>query len=570
MSPFVRAVRHPNVVLVAVVGVALCYALTTVDWFDSHEGASYVVRTVEWAAGMQAGQIYPRWSPDLYGGYGSPFFVFYAPAVYATAAALAAVGFDPVTALKIVIALASVASGLGMYALVIGETRRSDAALLAALLYLAAPYRLADLYWRGDLAEFVCLAIVPVALALYRATAFSLSPSRTAAAATGAAAAHALAILCHTLLGLWSTLLLALVLIATGYDLARRHAWRRVAVLAASFTAALTLSAVYVLPALIYRNLVRIDAMSAAYFDPRNNWLSIGRLFARDTFQVGPLVVAAAGLTLAAALRDRTAGRRAAVWLAGALGLVLLTLPQATSLWTPGRIPFGALIQFPWRLLGPASLLSAVAAGVAWQAVVQRSSPWRSSMALALGGIALLLLAWPRVTVTPFLRATIPRDPAAIRRAMISTTVVDEYLPRTAPRAPLHPRDSLLAASHDVELQDFWSDAGWQVLSLHAKRAGASAVVASHQFPGWQIETVGGASAAAALTSEDGLLAIRLPAPGSYVVRLRYDGTAASTVGAALSLAAALLMYPLLRRLAWPPCGRRLAAHGQGPQESGP
>ena len=98
---------------------------------------------------------------------------------YAIAGLLTATAFDPFTALKLVALLASLASGLGMYALVFGETRNRHAALLAAMVFLArTPYRNGNLFVRGDIGEFVCLGWLPVAIALYRAIALETLPGR--------------------------------------------------------------------------------------------------------------------------------------------------------------------------------------------------------------------------------------------------------------------------------------------------------------------------------------------------------------------------------------------------------
>ena len=74
--------------------------------------------------------------------------------------------WTPFTAFKVVGVLASVCAGFGAYALVWIETRSLPAALLGALLYLASPYRIACLFERGDISEFLCLGLLPVALAL--------------------------------------------------------------------------------------------------------------------------------------------------------------------------------------------------------------------------------------------------------------------------------------------------------------------------------------------------------------------------------------------------------------------
>ncbi|HEY0466514.1 MAG TPA: hypothetical protein VGC79_20035, partial [Polyangiaceae bacterium] len=239
--------RDSKLLLVVAVAVGLWAPLAWMSWFWSHEETGYVLRTVEWASGLRAGELYPRWAADYYGGYGSPYFMFYAPAVYATAALLTA-AMTPFWALKLVVLAGSIASGVGTYALVFQETRERNAAFLAAIVYLGSPYRLLDLYERGDLSEFTAIALLPVALALYRAAAKEAIPQRAGYLLVAAAGSHALMVLSHTILGLWGTIIVGLVVAATAAGLAWRGLWRRAARLLIALFCAPGLAAVYLLP----------------------------------------------------------------------------------------------------------------------------------------------------------------------------------------------------------------------------------------------------------------------------------------------------------------------------------
>jgi uncharacterized membrane protein len=401
----VRLPRYvpPPVYLAAVIAAALvlCVPLFGVQWFQSHERDSYVVRTVEWAASLQHGRLYPRWCPDFYGGYGSPFFVFYAPLVYAGAGLLAAFLTGPIAALKVVIVVASLTAGIGVFALIQGETGRPEAALVGALAYLAAPYRICDVYLRGDLAEYVALAILPLALALYRGAALSLSPRRAGACAAGAAACHALVLMAHTLTGLWGTAFIGLVLVATAGELVRRRAYGRIRLLLAALGTALALSAVYTVPAFLYRDLVRVEAMVKREFNPSENWAPVGMLVEPGMYQVAPLLVLAAVLAVVALVRDRRAAVPPLAWLALALGFTLLALPVASPLWALRGLPLVRFIQFPWRLLGLASLAAALSAGLGFARVAAPNWLWRLGIAPALGLTLLVGLGLARARPAP-------------------------------------------------------------------------------------------------------------------------------------------------------------------------
>jgi uncharacterized membrane protein len=74
-----------------------------------------LARFVEFHAAIRMGDLFPSWSPDLYSGYGSPIFQFYAPLTYYFAEVPVLMGFDYAAALKITQLLALFASGLTMY-----------------------------------------------------------------------------------------------------------------------------------------------------------------------------------------------------------------------------------------------------------------------------------------------------------------------------------------------------------------------------------------------------------------------------------------------------------------------
>jgi hypothetical protein len=535
--------------LVVAAALVLCAPLLDGQWFQSHERESYVLRTVEWASGLQRGRLYPRWCPDFYGGYGSPFFIFYAPLVYAAAGGLAAFVTGPIVALKVVIAAVSVVAGLGAYALVHGETRRPAAALVASAAYLAAPYRLCDLYVRGDLAEYAALALLPVALALYRAAALSITPRRAALRAAAAAACHALLILAHTLLGLWGTAIIALVLAGTGVQLLRRQSGRRLLLLGAAFVTALALSALYTVPAFAYRHLVRVDDMVVGSYDPSDNWLRLTALLERGTFQVAPLLIVAAVLVGIAVARERAAALAPLAWLALALALTALTLPVASGLWAHRGLPVLRFIQFPWRLLGPASLAAAVAAGLAFDRVIAPGRPGRWVVAPVLATTLLVALGWPCARPDRLAASAIARDPESIRAGVVSTTGVDEYLPRAVSGAPSGAASGLVRALRDASIEGDHSAGDQHLLSVRSTSPGAVVGLALHAFPGWRLATRAG-PAPAVLADPGGLLEARLGPPGRYELTVSFGPTPLVLAAQMASLLALVLMGPALLWLA--------------------
>jgi hypothetical protein len=491
--------------------------------------------------------------------YGSPLFLFYAPVPYAISGFFTALGFTPFTALKLDAVLGSLLAGLGTYALIWLETRHRPAALLGALLYLAVPYRIACLFERGDIGEFMCLGVLPVALALYRAAVLELRPLRARRILVGAAFAHAVTIMTHPILGLWGTALIGVVVLASAVGLFRHGLRRRALLLCGAFAVTPALAGVYVVPAMMYRDVANTAAMVVGFYKPEYQWILLETLFARDVhgtampgsmYRIGSIVVAAGVVMVVGLVRNSREARRGLGWLVLGLTLVCLTLKEMSWFWAPGIVPLSQFIQFPWRLLGPASLVAAVALGIAVAAAWRRLSESAcTALAVTVAATFFMLLSWSHVTLTPTGVEDAATAPETIRQQLVSGTDANEYLPATAAAAgpPKAPR-AALGQGDGASILYERSDGSAHVLSVQSERSDARLTLAVHAFPGWSLTTRGPAEA---ILEDDGVghLAIRLPAQGNYVLRLRYGSSWPLRAGWALSVLSALAVLSCLARV---------------------
>lgn len=126
---------------------------------------NYVFMAEDYADALREGRLYPRWSPNVLGGLGAPIPHYYPPAAPYTAALIKVLFTnDTVRAVRITFVLGFVLLAATTYLFV---RRRASAAagLLAVILVLYTPYtgNIAP-YVRGDLAEFLALALVPLLL----------------------------------------------------------------------------------------------------------------------------------------------------------------------------------------------------------------------------------------------------------------------------------------------------------------------------------------------------------------------------------------------------------------------
>ena len=61
-------------------------------FISGHDWIYYPPRIVEFASNLKAGELIPRWAPDLSSGLGQPFFIFNPPLLYYLGAAFNLLG----------------------------------------------------------------------------------------------------------------------------------------------------------------------------------------------------------------------------------------------------------------------------------------------------------------------------------------------------------------------------------------------------------------------------------------------------------------------------------------------
>jgi hypothetical protein len=494
------------------------------DW------ALELVRLAEWRQAFAEGQMPPAWAPDLYGGFGSPVFLFYPPLATALAtgasALLQSLQAAAVAALLMTLLIAVVgAAAMGSAAVGDGASR------IAALVLVLQPYLLADLLLRNAQAELLALALLPLAMAgLLRAD------QRPRPAALLLALAVALVSLTHPL----TALMLMVILLAGGAFVLRRAAgW---GALAGGIGLGLLLSAWSWLPALVLGSWIRQGELLRDRLDFHRNFLAPGQIIGHGhPFSAGWLGPAALLCLLGALLAGRLKGirRRAAIAvLAGGAVLLALQLPVTTPVWE--AVSWMPLLQFPWRLMGPLAVLSALAAALAFGAFAGSLSP-RVRRGLEIGVLALSLL-----DALPVLQAARPLpqevrnelernlEPAAIRAFGHRGTVFDEYLPAGADPALWREGypGPLVAVPAGVRYQVV-RDAGTSAEVEVEAPADTGVLFARWFFPGWTA-TVDGTEVEVS-QGPRGVLAVPVPA-GRHRVAVRHRQPEIRKVAGWLSL----------------------------------
>ena len=352
--------------------------------WGAHDARHSVYFLYEFNNAIQDGVWYPRWAPNFAFGYGYPFFNIYGPLSSYAGQALLSLGFDIVTAVKIVFGLSALLSGLTMFLL----ARRlfgSPGGLVAALVYVYLPYHLFDLYVRAALAESVGFVFVPLVLWGF----FEVVTRPRLAAILGGSLAYAGLMLTSNLLALMFTPILGLyVAVMIGWQMLApvdlpgsepAPAFRELRGPARSLVAAvrsglpplftlllgLGLSGIFWLPAFTEYNFVRVDQWIGGRFAFGDDFVEFFQLFSPrwgfGTSLPGPDDEAGFQLGLAAVLlfifsfligpkfTDPRLRRTCYFFQATTLLLVFLTTPLSSLVWAV--LPLSSFAQFPWRLL---------------------------------------------------------------------------------------------------------------------------------------------------------------------------------------------------------------------------
>ena len=355
-----------------------------------------------WAVAREvaAGELLPVWVHGL--GLGMPLLQFYGPGSLLMPVSLALAGASPASALSWSLAGLGALAAAAMYVACARWTGDRRAALVAAVAYAFAPYRLLDSHYRAALGECAGMALLPLVFLFSREAARHGGRRRLAVAA----GAWGLLIVTHPL----SALMAALGVVAwiavdsSAHPGSGRSPLRGLARLAGSWMLGAALAGIFVVPMAVGLGRVEVARVArgaerqlfvAHGLEPRELWQR--RLWSSLELSEPAGAAAAAkgaempfyfGIVLLSLVPlARRAPRGLLALLAVALALSLRPVAAALSLVAPPL----AVLQFPWRFLGLATFAAAALAG---HAAARLLAAWhgRRFAAFVPGALAALLV----------------------------------------------------------------------------------------------------------------------------------------------------------------------------------
>ena len=307
--------------------------------------------------------LFTYWAENLYRGFGSPIFLYYAPLYNVLSSLILALGVPLKSAAIISLIGLMVTAAIGMAGLMweINKNNTSPNILVAtritAVAYVLSPYLLSDMLVRNASAELTALCLAP-----YPFWGLIMLNNNRRAGVVMLTMGSSLSILSHNLTALTITTMLVICAVLL-FLLDKQYKIFASAII--SIITGIGITAWFWLPALFLKNEVRIQEMVSGKFDFHNNFTSLTDLFSYDYFYTAgplPLVVLATGVLLIT-LKYKKYRLPLVFLITTSILFLFLQLSASTFIWE--HLPFMSLFQFPWRMMGPFAFCMALLLGTA-------------------------------------------------------------------------------------------------------------------------------------------------------------------------------------------------------------
>lgn len=161
-----------KIALLFILGISLFVCLPLLS---SHlditydDGIQHICRLMGTYQSIEEEQSFPVIMSAFCNGFGYSWNLFYSPITAFTPLLFKWIGFSFVDCIKLFMFVITFLTGISMYQCVKEISKNSKIAILAAVLYILAPYRLTDMYIRYALAELTSFVFLPwIFLGLYR------------------------------------------------------------------------------------------------------------------------------------------------------------------------------------------------------------------------------------------------------------------------------------------------------------------------------------------------------------------------------------------------------------------
>ncbi len=466
-------------ILVFVLSLSVSWPLMKSGYF-SHQDDLHLIRIAEMRECFSDLQIPCRWVPDMGWGNGMPLFNFYGVSTYYLGGLISyLVGY--LVAAKILFFIALTFGSFGIY-LLVNELWGKHAALTSSVLYLLAPYKALDIYVRGALTESMALSLIPFVLFFlykknYKYFVLTLF----------------LFLITHNIM---TIIFLPVILVWAIYLLAVDK-FKNYKLVFISFAIAFGMSAFFLIPAFLEKDLVQTESLTRFELDYRANFISIKQLFLDRVWGYGTSIPGPEGgmnfsigwphwilvvfsLIIIFFKRKEKHVLLATCCLLLFLFSILMTHNKSTPIWELFSILH--FFQFPWRFLSLSILTASILGGFVVSVLKDK---WQIYLTILIVAFA-VLANWSYFKPREFFKVTEQEKMSGEMWEQQRRGALLDYLPKTGlePRegAPTNP----LVISGAAKTTDFVNRSNR--FEFRAEVSEQSVIdIPVYYFPNWEV-----------------------------------------------------------------------------------
>jgi hypothetical protein len=536
-------------------------------FLNAHDAPHSIFFLNQFDQALRDGVLYPRWGVDFALGYGYPLFNIYSTLAFYVAEVFHLLGASLTGAIKLTYVVAFVLSGLTMYAFgkrVLG----AQAGVVAAVVYMYAPYRLLDIYVRSAFAEFCALSFLPLILLLFYDLLQRPSPRRVVLAGLSYAAVfltHGATAFIFSMLLVPYVAFLVFSKVGAGWASTLRAAGLSAA--AALFS--LALASISLLPMIAEKGYIVEGQWTQGSYGYAKHFVYPSQLFSpywgygyagegpndEMSLQLGMAATTLAIIGAVCSLPRQSRGRsHLAFFLVASVVVVATMMPAAEFLWK--ILPLAAFVQFPWRLLSLAVLTMSVLSGGAIQGILGLGSgvDQRLDGRAAILGLAVILVSYGYTL--PQYTDPSPRSEQAVAIIdfesfyppdRVGMTIWAQEQPQDTPLVEQYlagkPLVKAMPLTEGVQVETIRHGAASEEVLVNSLGEGELQFL-TYYFPGWR-GYVDGREVGIYPSGPYGLITMEVPG-GEHRVSIRFGETPVRLLGALVSVVSLLLALGIL------------------------
>lgn len=491
-----------------------------------------------------AGEWYPRWLTGMNAGSGSPAFFFYPPLPYYVSAFFAfLVPENPQGSLALYLSLGLSLGLSGLTCFVMLRNYASDGnAFIWSLFYMLAPYHLfVSMYYRFAYAESWAFAWVPLTVHCLIRVLKGEEGYRY-----GLCLSYALLIITHLPSVLITTPFLVL------FVLFNRPKARMAIKLLLTLAASYLLTAIYVLPMLLYQKHVSLDILWEGKYSIFNNMLGAMSLFDDEYFFKLAIVNILTMLLIFLSVK-KPLDKTGLFWIvSGGLSLFMMFKVSAVIWWA---MPLLHKIQFPSRL----NLVTLLAIVVLLATIAGQDKKGKTPTAYVIKylliGLVIVQVLSVFLQIASFRKLVLSEEQAQkVVHESIYRDGVIEYLPRGVSDEirtlvlgnGIEHADSFVSVSGDGELK-ITGRAPREIRLESLADSEYTAIVRQFYFPYLELIAEDGTRQADVTADRDGYIRLTMP-PGQHRLSLRLADGPPERLGKWISLFSLVAFLALVAR----------------------